>query len=395
MADAPDRAPIESGQQSRSLGRFLVCARALRPSRPRTAVSILGIALVYFLAVFLSAVFNYANNSFHAYLHRAGNDIWVTPKGTSSVVRSSQSLPFYIEDIIRQIDGVEDVSPVVRAFINLRTVPEVPRAITGPIFVAFGYMGPGGLGGPPVLRVGHPPQAVDEITIDRAAAFRLGVGIGDKVWFADRELRITGITDRTNLIVSQIVFFDLQSAITEDVAPGGASFFIVRVRDGASPATITALIAGALPWVSAFELDEFYRLNQQENSAGYVEIISVIYTLCVVVSFAIVAAILSALVAERQSDVALFFALGAPRGAVGSALCAIGLVLAGAGAVLGLAIGYAAQLLLDAFYPVIPLDLDLGAALRLGLLLMASGLVASFVPIFRLGEIDPFQVFKP
>jgi len=126
------------------------------------------------------------------------------------------------------------------------------------------------------------------------------------------------------------------------------------------------------------------------------------FTLILFGSFAVVALLLAVLgiygvmafsVAQRSHEIALRMALGATRGRVVRLVVREGAILAAVGMVLGLVgayfVGRAMQSMLFGVRA-----LDLTAFLAVGLVLMASALLACYLPARRAASIHPMQVLR-
>ena len=284
-------------------------------------------------------------------------------------MRSAGQLPAGAEEAIRTIPGVVDVGPVLRTFATVEGGPAGDRRRL--TLLAIGYRGPAGLGGPPFLVAGRAPAAPDEISLDRAAAHRLGTGPGATVDVAGDAARVVGITRGTNLLATQFAFVDLQAAEDALGAFGRPSFLVVRLARGAATESVRRAIEARVLRSAAFPRDEFVRNNVREISAGVLPVIALVTGLGLAVAVALVALLAQGLADDRRRDAAVLLALGAsPRG-VGLGVLAHVEKIVVLGATAGAAAAWIAAALVERLAPTVELtlrgaDLLLAPAVLLG-----------------------------
>jgi predicted permease len=103
--------------------------------------------------------------------------------------------------------------------------------------------------------------------------------------------------------------------------------------------------------------------------------------------------VLAYLVNSRRREIGVRIALGAPRGAVLGMVVRRGLLMAGAGTVLGLAVAFAlTRYLREVLFGVEPTDAFTFAVVALGMLVVA--MLASAVPARRAATVDPAIAFR-
>ena len=151
--------------------------RSIRSRRVRAALAVSGVAASMLLVVVLFAAFRSPIDSLTAYISHAGADYWICPASTNNFVRSAGFLPLELEGAIAGIAGVERVDPVIHVFVRTQPIRSGARLDDELMLMAIGYRVPDGMGGPPHFVGGGAPHGDREVALDRAAAFRLGVGI--------------------------------------------------------------------------------------------------------------------------------------------------------------------------------------------------------------------------
>jgi putative ABC transport system permease protein len=260
--------------------------------------------------------------------------------------------------------------------------------------LAIGYRAPDGLGGPPLLFSGRTVRGPGEVALDRAAAFRLRVGLADVVLVNGERVRVVGLTRGTNLLATQFLFGDLQAMGGASGVSGHASFLIVRLANGKDSRAVARRIGETFPQASAFVRDDFLANNLREVAAGFVPLIVLLTIVGMAAAAVVVGLLTQGLAEDRRSDIAVLFALGAGPGAVSLGLVAHVEGLVFLGGALGAVLAHALGAILDRALPTIELtywtsDLAIVLAIFCG-----SSLLAALIPVLRLRRIDPLEAFR-
>jgi putative ABC transport system permease protein len=104
--------------------------------------------------------------------------------------------------------------------------------------------------------------------------------------------------------------------------------------------------------------------------------------------------IMTIAVAERTVEIGLLRALGAPRRQVLTLFLAEATLLAAAGGLSGLALGYALAQLLHALFPALPVSTPWLYALLAELTAVSVGLAAGVAPAGRASRLDPVEALR-
>jgi putative ABC transport system permease protein len=358
---------------------------------PRVALAILGVAVSAILVLVLLGAQRGLTEGVRSYVGQERVDLWVAPRGTDNLVRSSAMLPLPVVEILAREPGVREAAPVLRGFVSM-TGPGLAEPIT---LLALGYRGPDGLGGPPTMASGRRPSGPREIVLDRAAAARLGAALGDEVHVNDRPFDVVGVSQGTNLFATQFVFLDGTEVERAAGMTGRVSFILLDLEDGADAAAVAASIEERYPAAQVWPRVTFAQSNIEELLAGFMPFIVLIAIVGAASATLLVALLVQGVVDERQRELAVLLALGAPIGALAIAVLAEAAVLL----TLGVALGAAASVGLQRGLGVAVAGLTLQpAAIDVAIiaaLFASAGLAAAFLPLLRLRRVDPAEAFRP
>jgi putative ABC transport system permease protein len=354
----------------------------------RRALSACGIAASTLLVLSVLGAYRSLTACVRAYAGRADVDLWVAPRGSDNLVRSTGLLPVAPTlAAIRATPGVRRADPIVRGFVRVQVPGRRPLTLLA--------LGTAGLGGPPRLERGRRPRRGDEVAFDRAAAAALGVEVGDPVRLDDRSVRVVGITRGTNMLATQLAFLTFDGLASAAGVRGAASFVLVQKAGGVSAATLARRLRARTDGVRVFEREAFLRNNVREVAAGFLPLLALVSVLSLGVAILLVGLLLQGAVDDRRTEIAVLLAIGAGPGRLAVELVrgATALVV-GAGA-LGALAAAALAALLDRVLPAVELCLDPS---DVGAVLVAfsfAGAVAAVIPVARLRRVDPLEAFRP
>jgi len=365
-------------------------AKGLRGRPARAALTTLGVTLCALLTVVLFAAHRSLDAAVRTYPGQAGADLWVAPYGTDNLIRSTGVLPWELSEEAFDTPGVAAADPILRAFVTAEAEDGGQRVT----LLAIGYTLPDGLGGPPPLREGRLPQRWDEVVLDRAAADRLGVRLGDELRVGGLVVTVTGLTTGTNLLATQFVFGALGTACRAAGLQGRVSFVAVRAEAGVDRETLRRGLEARLGGTSVLTHEAFVAANRREVSAGLLPVLGLLAALGLAVASVLVALLAQGLVEERREDLAVLLALGAGPRRVGAALLRAVVGLVAVGATAGASLAGLLALALDRWVPAVELRPGLDdAVVTLTLFLLAGALGAAF-PVARVRRVDPLEAFR-
>jgi ABC-type antimicrobial peptide transport system permease subunit len=384
--------------------RSRLLAKSLKGRRLRVWLAIAGVAACSTLVITIASAYRNVRSALSDYAGQPAVDLWVAPAGADNLIRGSFGSYVHLADAnaIRAIPGVAKADPIQVGFLAVK-----PLGSTGPerrlTLLSIGYHPPDGLGGAPLYAVGRPPRAVDEIALDRAAAFRLGVRLGDSVDFNGYPALVVGLTKGTNILASQFVFADFEAVASGATEVGdlpirhlrGAAFVLVKLLPGAQRDVVIRAIEERFPNLRAYTREQFVTANDRELSAGFVPLLALATLLAIGAAALLVGLLILSVVDERRGDIAVLLALGTGAGAVGRGVLAQAAVLSLEGTGIGAVVSYALYLALDAGLPTIPLRMSLRDVVATAVLFLVTGLLGAIAPVVRLNAVDPLEAFRP
>ncbi len=377
--------------------------KALRHRLVRAIVAASGIAISTLMVLVLIGVYRALTTGVRSYVGPERIDLWVAPLGTDNLIRSSALLPEIIVDSIAALPGVREAAPLLRGFVAARAggggVSPEAREESGHSpainLLAIGYRAPDGLGGPPRLHRGAAPRGAFQVALDRAAAHRLGLEVGDTVSINDGVFVLSGLTSGTNLIATQFAFFDAAAGARTSGFRGQVSFIAVGLRPAAVPSETARQIKERFPQAAVYTREAFVDNNVREVAAGFRPIQLLVSGVSILAAAVLVALLVQAAVEDRRQDISVLFAMGAPAHAISLGVVANAARLVVLGGIAGAVLASALHQVLRWSVPTVemaPRVEDLAVILPL---FITSGVFAACLPLLRLRRIDPIEAFRP
>jgi len=372
-----------------------VLTKSLRGRRVRSWLAVAGVATCTILVIVIASAYRSVRTAMSDYAGQTSIDLWVAPEGSDNMIRGSfvSFIPLGDIESLRAIPGVAAADPIIQGFLPVESVePNGPQRRLN--LLTIGFRQPDGLGGPPAYVKGRAPRSGDEVALDKAAAHRLKVGVGDTIEFIGSRVVVAGLTTGTNILATQFVFGDLARVAEGSHSEGRASFVLIKLAPGADRERIIGAIEGRSPALRAFTREEFVESNEREVADGFIPLLALVTALGVGAAALLVGLLILSVVDERRGDIAVLMALGTEARAVGQGMLAQATALSLKGAIFGVALSYGLNAVLETALPTIPLRIStLDVALIAGLFIM-TGSVAALAPVVRLSAIDPLEAFR-
>lgn len=382
-----------------------VAMRNVFRHRLRSAFTVLALSMAVALLADMLMLSRGMEKTFYRVLSSTGYEVRVCPRGT---------LPFTTDAVIdestRVVDALAEDPHVER---SLRVLGTTLYADSLPVF-AMGIDGTQ----QSLYRVieGHDVRARNEVALNRNAAEAFHISIGDSLILA-REAPGAAMAFGRGLtvVVAGIVdiAFDLPrqrtavlplSAVQELCRePDAASFVLVKLKgeshEGFVPLdeqrSVAASLAAALPDLSVYAMDEL--MGALERQLAYFKQFALILsTISLLVTFLLVAVVLTIGVGERRGEIAALRSMGFRRRSIEAMILSESALLLAMSAVCGSVLGWFLAGYLDhiltqspslpaGYHFFIPAWREILTAVALS---GAAGIVAALLPAVQAARIN-------
>jgi putative ABC transport system permease protein len=366
---------------------FRLAASNLRHGRGRLALSVGGVALALTLILALDAIFAGTEQRLTAYIDNSRADVWVAQEGVRNLHMAASALPAGANERVELIPGVADVTPILYLTNRVETGDRSNLAYV--------------IGLPPVAASGRPWHVAEgrdapgrgEAIIDRVVAEQGGIGLGDEVNILGLRLTVAGLAEGTMTITNSIAYIAY-----DDFASlrggGNASFLLVTVDAGSTPAAVAADIEAIVPGVSAQARDAFAASERQVVRDMATDILAIMNAAGFLIGLAVMALSVYTATLARRVEYGVLKALGARSRYLYGTVVFQALLATGAAFVVAVAI----TLLLSQVVPALIAGLDLAIAVdslfKVAVLAGVIAALAALLPIRQIAGLDPATVFR-
>ena len=368
------------------IGRVPLARRALFQDRRRAGLAAGGIAAAMLLVLLLQGIFDGAMHQVTAYLRSSPADVIVSQQNVRTMHMSVSTLEPTVVDEVAKVDGVDWVEAI-----RYTTTFIIARDGAQQLSYIIGYDPASGRGGPRHLTRGQPPRS-GQIVIERVAADRLGLRVGDMVSVLGDRFQVSGLFQGGTTVANSIAFIT-----TDDFAARrgpAVSYVLVGAAPGVSASELARRVAGALPDMTVQTRAEFARQESalvRDMSADLMRIMSVVGLL---IALAVVALSLFTLTLAKIREHAILKAIGAPTRRLAAVVLAQAAWLVGLAVVGATVIAVAFGRVIERANPAITIAIEPTSVARVALGALVVGSIGAIVPLRRVAAVDPASAFR-
>jgi len=364
-----------------------VARRNLLHERGKLILGVLGVAASLTLIVLLVGFRNGIYSSLSAYIDNMGVDLIVAQSGAQGGF-SSSAIPAAIHDVLASTSDVVETEHVLLADLiftygNFKTP------------VAFvGYNTETGIGGPWNLSAGRDVEADDEIVLDTWLARRAGINLGSEVDVLGRSFRVVGLSRETSSWLGTYIFVSRNAAEAALQLPGTASFYLLRLPDGADVAAVREAVERSVDGVEVMTPAEKATITWKLLATILNAPINMMILIGIVTGVAVMGLTVYTAVMDRMREYGVLKAVGANGNWLRRLVITETLYLAMLGFALGTVLSYLTGQLIMAVFPQFTVIIRLETLALIGLVTLGMTVLAALLPIRRIAAIDPAIVFK-
>ena len=368
-------------------GRVPLARRALFQDRRRAALAAGGVAAALLLVLLLRGIFDGATRQVTTYMRNSPAEVFVSEKNVRTMHMSVSTLA---PDTVARVEQVEGVAWAEAIRFTAGTFLVAPDGNQQLSYVV-GYDTTTGRGGPKNLTSGRPPRT-GEIAVERIAAERLGLRLGDTVKVFDDTFRVSGLFRGGTTIANSIAFITTQ----DFAAHRGATiaYVLVGARPGVSAGDLSRRVAAALPSDTVQTRNRFVHEEAALVNDMAADLMRIMSTVALLIALAVIGLTLFTLTIAKLREHAVVKALG------GRTRRLAAVVLAQAAWSVSIAVGLATVLalvlgaLVQRLSPAVAVAIEPGSVVRVAVAALVVGAVGAVIPLRRVVAVDPASAFR-
>jgi putative ABC transport system permease protein len=362
--------------------------KSLLQERTKFLITIGGVAFSVLLIVMLGGLYQGWNTMMGAYVASIEADLWVEQKGVGDMYHTLSFLPDDLEAELEATSGVKAAYPYLSRAVRFELNGEDVTLFLVGLNPATGI-------GKPAMKEGDwRSLREDEIIVDTAFVRNNQLAVGDRLTFSEREFTIAGISSGGNLVTSQYAFIHFNDAKSLFSLGNKVNFYLIQLGPNASAATVSQRIMDRFPETNVLTKAEFVAKAKSVIQETFLPIIFILDLIALMVGVAVIGLTTYSATIEKAREYGVMKAIGFTNQQLLRLVFYQSLMADFFGYLFGVAlafpIGIAGEQYASAFLVNIrPFDL----AWVFGLTALMV-LFAAYIPVQRISQINPAQVFK-
>lgn len=348
----------------------------LRERPTRTFVSVLAVALGVAMVLVSVGLANGQLTDHSGRIKRVGGDLILQPPNSSHLLMlSSASMQVSLDRVIRKIEGVADVTPMLVQMDGFKQLYGIDP-------VSFQHFNPN-------LRFveGRMLQTRDEAVVDTVYAKHNNVKLGDMHPLLGTKFRVTGIFEAGTAVR---VLIHLEEVQYLNGTPGKCSVFFIRTTQ---PEMIPQVEAKLQEVFEGHTITPTSKLQEiwQSNTPLFRPFLVSIVSIAVVVSFLIILLSMYSTITERTREIGILRSLGASRKYIILMILKESLLICSIGVAFGFALRMLGMYLVGQAFPTLPFDTPLTWKVGAPAMAILGGTLGSIYPAFKAARLDPVR----
>lgn len=347
----------------------------------RTLISVIGVALGVVLVVLFTGLARGMTNDLAKRSANWKAEIVFTRPGGMDAMSSNASVNMAYVNRLREIEGVASTVPVYRYVTSDSEGNWGIRQIDGVEWEPFAEMN--GMR----LVEGRAPVANDEIIMDRRQIESENLKLGDThELFGAKPYRLVGVFEPPSGARTKMSLAAMQEAMQTDKV----TYILVKINDGADPATVEARINEVLPG-NKVNLTSDLVIDAQERIPGLNTFLRVLVGLGAFVSVIFVLLSMYTTITERRKEIGILKSLGASKSFIITTIEGEALMIGVLGLSLGFLSAFVASYLIARQFGL-AFEFSSGWILTAVAIAIGGSLVGALYPAWRASGIDPVEV---
>ncbi|HSF19999.1 MAG TPA: ABC transporter permease [Vicinamibacteria bacterium] len=354
--------------------------------KTRTTVGILAVALGVATVLVLVGLAHGSLDETAERITNVGADIiFQAPDSSPFLVLNSGVLPDRLAPMLDEIPGVATAAPVLTGRVTRLKGQNKLVMIFGVDLESYDRVGSG-----IEIVEGRALRDVSDLVVDTVLSEVDGIPIGNRLEIMGREFEVVGIAKAG---AGVRMYMTLEAMQTATAQPGKASFYFIKVDDGADVGQVAAALEKRFEGYVITAL-EFFSEAMTENALGLKEFIRALSFFAACISYLVILLAMYTTIIERTREIGILKALGASKGYIMKIVMVESFLICAMGVGAGFALSVFGRSLLLSFFPTLSVDLIPRWFLFSAILGITGGLLGALYPAYRAAKLDPVEALN-
>ncbi len=373
---------------------LLVARKNLFSERVRLAISVGGVALSVFLIGILLALFRGWSQQVGSFVERVPADLWVASDGTTDFSAAASILPDGLGRQLSLLPEVTNVSPLIVRPMEMSRSHESAKNTFDVQLV--GYDPSIGIGGPLKVVQGKSPPGPDEIVVDEEMNKRHGVQIGDRLVRGTKSLTVVGFAAGGDFVYTQVSFVTLDTAIDLlSLDPKGQrTFFAITLEDPSQRDLFAHRLELSTPDVKFINGADFAQATRDRILGNILPSRSVVLIVAFIVGLAVAGLTIYTATVEKSREYGILKAEGFTNPFLYRVVFEQSIITGILGFLLGAGLTFVVAPFAQDSVPQFVVFIRWQDVMMIAGATLVMAVLAAYIPIRRLTNIDPVTVFK-
>ena len=366
---------------------FNLALKNLLHERGRFILGIIGVAFANLLIIFQMAMVRGTFAQVTNYIENTDADVWVLQEDLVELTSSTSFVSGSNIGKIEDIDGVEKVTGLFMYYTSLKIKSETANV------VLVGFDTESGIGGPWKMHAGRRDIEAEEIIMDKTLARSEGLVVGDTVSLSGHEMTVAGLSDETTAVASQYIFISRDTVQRYLRLSNIYNCLVVGCDNGADIPRIIEDI-NQLEGLHAYTEQELAENTLKFWGKFLIPLLTALSLISFLVGTTVIGIVVYNLTLHKEKEYGILLALGAASSDIYRTVLCQGIVLGSIGFAVGAMLSLLCIRIANSEIPGMTAQIDLRIVAASIFLTALMTLISTMIPLRRILNIDPFEVFR-
>ncbi len=327
-------------------------------------------------------------------MERVPADLWVASDGTTDFIVAASILPDGLGRQLSFLPEVTNVSPLIVRAMEMSRSGDNPKNTFDVQLV--GYDPEIGIGGPLRVVQGKSPPGPDEVVVDEEMHKRHGVQIGDRLVRGTKSLMVVGFASGGDFVWTQVSFVTIDTAINFlNLEPKSQrTFFAITLKDPSQRDIFAHRLELATPDLKFISGATFAQATRDRVLGNILPILIVVLIVAFIVGLAVAGLTIYTATVEKSREYGILKAEGFTNSFLYRVVFEQSLVTGILGFLAGAGLTFLVAPFAQDSVPQFVVFIRWQDVMMIAGATLLMALIAAYIPIRRLANIDPVTVFK-